>query len=51
MQARQELEHMLSVTEGAEHAEAEDNLAFYNANITGLTQEMHQLKGTARCSV
>ena len=42
--AKQELEQMLLVVEETDKPEIEDNIAFYDANLSGLTQELEQLK-------
>ena len=42
--AKQELEQMLLVVEETDKPEIEDNVAFYDANLSGLTQELEQLK-------
>ena len=46
--AKQELEQMLLVVDESDRAEIEDNIAFYDANLSGLSQELEQLKGERR---
>ncbi len=44
--AKIELKQMLLVVDEADQAEIEENIQFYEANLTGLAQELQQLKGT-----
>ncbi len=43
--AKVELKQMLLVVDEADQAEIEENIQFYEANLTGLAQELQQLKG------
>ena len=39
-----ELEQMLLVVDEADKPEIQENISFYDANLSGLTQELQQLK-------
>ena len=42
--AKLELEQMLLVVDEADKPEIQENISFYDANLSGLTQELQQLK-------
>ncbi len=42
--AKQELEQMLLVVDESDRPEIEENVAFHEANLNGLSEELQQLK-------